>query len=943
MAGRRRSIDRHLSGHGWRLSNSWARPGYGFGESSPPWKNALKPSEHRKDNLYTYFQSQYKAAEKEFDDFKRRVDDDPYGMLFGYTTWESGRKDHTGNKGYNTNSNWEVAKSSEEDVTMKDSAPDNVANNLAQEPKPQPSSYSETKPSVQKEIHVEDFVFDPISMRNVPKISYAQAPNTADKTEFSKSEFSSPLKTAVTATPNEVETVSPFHPSADVSSKMPSSSVFGDESQTAGAREHTQDWLVQEGFGARNPRLTGFKSGSNSEPHIQDIYLKPSKIETALDRHLRIQRQRLAENSKSKKQATLKYKSEEETAEDVDLLRASDVRTSAGLSARLPKETAKEKHDRRSALENDYEMRSQSLDAQMAEELTPQNAQLTKKFDEPSPPTGVGSESRPQQFSQRKFETNEKIAVENSLEAGVHAQGVATEVTKSLSDEDEKIHIFPLHHSPASSEGEGPMNVHNPADIGKCWERSRHARGQSELESQPTTENRVSDQGAVNIHDATDIGRYWEWSRHAREQQFEPQHQPTTKGRASDQGVVNIPQVQLGVINPQHLQSARQLEREDMGQHAPNSIDQGSMKSSLRILPTASVPHEISSNPSAKYPNSEDQETDRLEVIRITRKLINELRQTQRLFQSLRRQYQKKYPDAAIPINLIQSSKAYEQNFMQTLRGAWEIFKSGVESPNPVEDAIRTTGTSTTSVPPARDDNGINLVAKPTVPEESTPATPSLYRILAYDPTIQRVSAAKITSPSMDEKTLNLLETLSKLTAPAKFLPHLAALQKSGYELVSTSPTVLIFKKVRPGKTSTTHPTEDASVVAARYPRHTNPIDGTTTPTGNFASPTGFVNHDAPTLPPSEDDRPIPPHHEWSSRNVNGDTVHRQEEVFSNSRAPWQDHHRGEDSSSIRAKSKSKQRKWARRKRVFKRMFWGGFLAAGCCYTVGVASGILKA
>lgn len=182
-------------------------------------------------------------------------------------------------------------------------------------------------------------------------------------------------------------------------------------------------------------------------------------------------------------------------------------------------------------------------------------------------------------------------------------------------------------------------------------------------------------------------------------------------------------------------------------------------------------------------------------------------------------------------------------------------------------------------------------------PEEKSLPEPSSYKILAFDPTTKKVHSTQITAsvmPLNDGKKLGLLEAISILTAPAKFLPHLTALGKSGYELVLASDTVMIFKKAKQTKQS---PVEKISVEDGKYPRHINPIDGTMTQAGNFASPTGFVNHNAPVLPQVEDGRPVPLYdYDWSSGKAN-DTIHWQDKVSSGSRPRWEEHHNAKNDS----------------------------------------------
>lgn len=182
-------------------------------------------------------------------------------------------------------------------------------------------------------------------------------------------------------------------------------------------------------------------------------------------------------------------------------------------------------------------------------------------------------------------------------------------------------------------------------------------------------------------------------------------------------------------------------------------------------------------------------------------------------------------------------------------------------------------------------------------PEEKSLPERSSYKILSFDPTTQKVHSTQIIAsvmPLNDEKKLGLLEAISMLTAPAKFLPHLTALGKSGYELVLASDTVMIFKKAKQTKRS---PVEKISAEDGKYPRHINPIDGTMTQAGNFASPTGFVNHNAPVLPQVEDGRPVPLYdYDWSSGKAN-DIIHWQDKGSSGSRPRWEEHYNSKKDS----------------------------------------------
>ncbi|TAQ89940.1 hypothetical protein B7494_g1711 [Chlorociboria aeruginascens] len=148
---------------------------------------------------------------------------------------------------------------------------------------------------------------------------------------------------------------------------------------------------------------------------------------------------------------------------------------------------------------------------------------------------------------------------------------------------------------------------------------------------------------------------------------------------------------------------------------------------------------------------------------------------------------------------------------------------------------------------------------------------PVLYKVLAYDPTMQSISTAEASSIVVDSASpLTPAEVLLRLSNPAKFFPHFENLQAQGYEIVAGSGDVLIFRKVRAAAVKASSTVEQRKVI--------NPIDGMQSrpmpATGNFASPTGFVNHDLPvdSNPPFKS-------------NID---VRREEPVFSG-RSTWQD------------------------------------------------------
>jgi len=185
---------------------------------------------------------------------------------------------------------------------------------------------------------------------------------------------------------------------------------------------------------------------------------------------------------------------------------------------------------------------------------------------------------------------------------------------------------------------------------------------------------------------------------------------------------------------------------------------------------------------------------------------------------------------------------------------------------------------------------------------------PTLYKILAYDPTMQSISTAETTSIVPDSAdALTPAEVLLRLSNPVKFFPHFEPLQSQGYEIISGAGDILVFRKVRGAKFPGAK--IDASMHHDHARTNTNPIDGMqpTAATGNFASPTGFVNYDRP-----ESDPPF----------ISNIDVRREEPVFSG-RSSWMNNKEGSQ---------------GKKPSMGKRVLVGGAMVGGASYAIGVVA-----
>ncbi|KAF5644969.1 uncharacterized protein FTJAE_2593 [Fusarium tjaetaba] len=88
--------------------------------------------------------------------------------------------------------------------------------------------------------------------------------------------------------------------------------------------------------------------------------------------------------------------------------------------------------------------------------------------------------------------------------------------------------------------------------------------------------------------------------------------------------------------------------------------------------------------------------------------------------------------------------------------------------------------------------------------KESTTKTPEMpnmasYKIVAFDPVSRVMSVAETNSAvGASDKPMPIPDALVKLIDPANFLPYVKSLQEEGYEVVSGSGQMLIFRKKQP-------------------------------------------------------------------------------------------------------------------------------------------------
>ena len=606
----------------------------------------------------------------------------------------------------------------------------------------------------------------------------------------------------------------------------------------------------------------------------------PPKIESALDRHLR--KEKGAEGNKRKDTVAPIYHTAENRTEDIDLLTASGIRASAGRVSKPSKTTPKEKQDRRETLENDYRRRSENLEKRLEAEVAANKEQSIQKLTQ-------------------ELQDRRRDAARSAHEQEIKEQKFAMETHEARIPNAKQSDAATA--GPNLQPGEGDM--------------------------------------ALNVHDFVSRDRWYKQKAPHASTEAEHKLRQANKDRAFVREIRGIYEDKYGIIDTKHRQEPKKqptVVSDYPGDAYPGTLyEQPWSANVLNDHPENDSQGSVPNQQSKPQGHHEQQEFQALSLIG---RLFGELRENQALLQDNQVEL-RKIPTKDETMNLFQSLKAHEQRVMHMLKAAQTLIKGaaaetghaqvGVSSDTSLAQNQEPASTTTTS---GEEDPS---------PDVSRHLSSTIYKILAYDPSTQRVLTTKTSTwtGSLTEKPLSLSEALSGLENPARFLPHFAALQKAQYELATGGSNFLVFKKARQAQPQTELEDAQAELIEPSNSiplRYANPIDGTTPQIGNFASPTGFVNYDPP-FPMEEalkDPPPVP--------RVNGlrskprDKVRRQEDVFSgSSRRAWHDHH-----EHNRMKPKSKHRRSIRRRKTFARMFLVGLLTAAGCYTIGVASEFLR-
>ena len=233
---------------------------------------------------------------------------------------------------------------------------------------------------------LEEFTIDPITMRRVPKIqpksdsSHSDASNLASASKLEDEAKTVPMKrfepeTMTDLNKQEIQALQPNTESADV--KLSGFAV--------------QPWLVKEGFTDNASRSAEvFEPQRNA--HENRSGLTYSKIQPSLNRTA------MSSGALTK---PLECYISENRAEDLDLLRASDVRAASGHIKKKPQLSSEQAQERREILENSFAKaeRNYANDMQFALEGLAESQIANTKRQETAPKDHIATAKDSEQLS----------------------------------------------------------------------------------------------------------------------------------------------------------------------------------------------------------------------------------------------------------------------------------------------------------------------------------------------------------------------------------------------------------------------------------------------------------------------------------------------------------------------------------------------------------------
>ena len=1030
----RRYLPRYVPIQEWRFSSSWGNKPETYSRK----RNDAEANEE--DDWYSRWEKQ---KLRQYDDFMKRVEHDPYTALFGKSWLNFGGEDNEP-RAVRISSR-DSRKGTSEPKTERDpgNGPSRPKSNNMKIPVDRDlggrPSKSEPMPTPE---HDQEYEIDPITNRRILKSSPSPASALGHiKAQVKDGERDSePFHkcwAVVPCTPSGHRLIMVEHAQVWSSSNAPSK-------DTPIQPHNTRPWLAQEHFVEhQEPEV-------DPQPILQTHDAKPNKtatkIESALDRHLS---SKSAHEKERNERPRLQYKPEETKTEDIDLLRPSDVRASAGLRGNPPKETDIEKQARRKKLEENYERCSLNRASQSAGEAA-SNTFAQKREDRPER-KGIATELR---FGSWLKETLQDAKPE-SKEASKSMPATWVDKSSNARNFDPKSidQVSDLTPPPNNAVISESSNTMAPEAQVKAMDKASKLKAQivpfkAKLDAMKADydflrqewlhELRRAKEQAAKKEEEMKAQKFAKRAREIHEAEIKTQkvameametrsgNRTTNTAEAALAKSIGKDYVEGSA--PRRLQSFLQGEG-DMASNvhefagrdrwykrkARHAMDADDAEVDAKLQKLASdraliceirgiyedtygtidtkhrQPHVLSTTPAGshagitKFPKRLDK-SEIADALVIIQKLFGQLREVQSIVKDYRSQTNQVLDFNDRAIDMSETHFAFEKSVMQILGTSLRLARvrsRGITSRVSGEATAAADSKKPTVITPPS-----TTESKPTNLEAQKATKLNTYCILAYDSASESVKSVEATTvaPFSKEESLLPLDALNRLSNPGKFLPHAISLGAIGYEPVSGTTNILVFKR----KSTPQDLMENKQTDAMEKPtRARNALDHKpVVPDVSFGTRSGNSSSNPAT------DEGIHESHQAQLRgieaeqqkaqarkeavenmeiniqkaikasgtaadsiqkekqalersqtqrfassaspsNTTSDMVHRQEMVFSGSHpGRWIDH-------SFKSR-RSKRAAAGRRRRTMRRMLMAGAFTAACCYCVGVGSEMMR-
>lgn len=1055
----RRYLPRYLPIQLWRLSSTWGRPGSPRSKRESASKPQNEPQASAEEDWYARWEKQ---KLEQYDDFVKRVEQDPFKALFGnsWLKWD-GMEPEPANP-LQGNDFLGRARILHRKASKPENSIDKTSDNK------DAGSGGPKGETISNQSIAEQYDIDPITNRKVLK----RNPAKKDSETFDIHVQS--FRTPITGSPGDHAPKSSPSINNQASKPQPAQSEY-DSSPRAGSpisqyrsngvspskncnlgtsreRQPTvsdgpkstneNNWLAQEGFGHRQGDRW------DSQP-LQTPRAKPKnfapKIESALDHHLL----RKSGNGRASDLPATQDMLEQKNIEDTDMHRSNDIRPLEGTPSEGAKEGEVEKQIRQRKLLEEHESRHLDREKELAQEIatdrpegriyngvggnrqlrglrfgswlksssrddatwnckisdigapdTIPNRQITTsrtsfecepkraKWESVAPIKAgpkalavIGDKYRKlrsqivpfkarldamkadyealrQRWLEERRREKEKAAkkANEMLEKEVMAQRLAMETMEMRSKEQ------PSNKSkiiPPDAELDGDRKRRQPA----CRKLQSFLPGEGDV--------------ASNVHEFVGNDRWYKQKAphtlDAKDVKLHTKVRKATGDRALIREIRNIYEEAYGTIDTKH----RQPSQSNDVSRGPLTLG-GQKPTTEKPAPPSESTTSSSPNNASPAPHSQRFDGSQCgDALAIVQKLFAQLREVQTMIQDHHSQLEEVASKVTDPdATTLQASNAYEQIVMQIFMASMKLARTSTPGARLLplslpKSNISGTFASVQSKQPKTTRPLSTTLAKSTNVAIQKAKSLSKYRILAYDPQMQKLTTAKAVTPVpiSKEEALSPVDALNRVKNPGIFLPHVTSLSEKGYEPVSGSSNVLVFKKQVDEDELSRIKREDQS-------QEPNSIDEMIYPYAKPVWPISVWNAGARCLYSPEEleelrERFIQklveeeskkerleevkkqqaeefPGEQLKQEKVDGDQgpqstssasadtsssgkVRREEVVFSGRpRGNWR------NTSAKKAKSKGKGA--ARRMKTIKRMFAVGVFTAGCCYAVGVVS-----